>query len=136
MAAQSLGNTDSLGRCSLPLVILHLLTGIVLGTLAGLGIGGGSLLILWLTLVLNISQPQARIINLLFFIPCALVSCLIRHKQGALNIKKLLPGILAGCISAAVCSIIGRNMDLAVLKKLFGGLLILTGLREVFYKPK
>lgn len=118
------------------MVILHLITGIVLGTLAGLGVGGGSLLILWLTLVLDMGQPQARIINLLFFIPCALVSCLIRKKQGVLDIKKLLPGILAGCVAAGVFSLIGRYLDLHILKKLFGGLLIITGLRELFYKPK
>lgn len=117
------------------MVILHLLTGTVLGVLSGLGIGGGSLLILWLTLVLGTDQPQARIINLLFFIPCALVCCIIRKKQGVLDIKKLLPGIIAGCIAAAIFTLIGRHLELTLLKKLFGGLLILTGIRELLYKP-
>ena len=42
---------------------------VILGFLAGLGVGGGSLLVLWLTLGLEMSHPQARIYNLLFFIP-------------------------------------------------------------------
>lgn len=118
------------------MVILHFLIGTLLSILSGLGIGGGSLLILWLTLGLNMDQPQARVINLMFFIPCALICSFIRKKQGTLNFKNLLPGIIAGCISAAVATLIGKNVDLSVLKKLFGGLLILTGIRELFYKPK
>ena len=39
---------------------------VVLGVLAGLGVGGGSLLVLWLTLIVGIDHPQARIINLMF----------------------------------------------------------------------
>lgn len=117
------------------MVIVHILTGTILGTLAGLGVGGGTLLVLWLTLVLHMDQQQARIINLLFFIPCAVICTLIRKKQGAVNIKELLPGILAGCISAAVFSLIGRKLDLSILKKLFGILLLLTGVKELLYKP-
>lgn len=118
------------------MVILHILTGTVLGTLAGFGIGGGTLLVLWLTLVLNMSQHQARIINLLFFIPCAVICTLMRKKQGDLNIKKLLPGIIAGCLAAAGFSLFGRMIDLSILKKLFGVLLLVTGIKELFYKPK
>lgn len=118
------------------MVIIHILTGTVLGTLAGLGVGGGTLLVLWLTLVLGMDQPQARIINLLFFIPCAIICTLFRKKQGAVDIKALLPGIIAGCISAALFSFLGSQTDLTLLKKLFGGLLIITGIKEVTYKPK
>ncbi len=118
------------------MVILHLITGTILGTLSGLGVGGGSLLILWLTLALHVEQPQARIINLMFFIPCALICSLIRKKQGMLDLKKLLPGIIAGCLSAALFSFIGKNLDLHIIKKLFGGLLILTGIKELLYKPR
>ena len=117
------------------MVIFHMITGTVLGTLAGLGVGGGTLLVLWLTLVLHMQTQQARIINLLFFIPCAVISTLIRRKQGAVDFKLLLPGIIAGCLSAAAFSVIGRNLDLAILKKLFGILLLLTGIKELLYKP-
>lgn len=117
------------------MLIIHILTGTILGTLAGLGVGGGTLLVLWLTMVLGMSQPQARIINLLFFIPCAVICTLFRKKQGAVDIKELLPGIIAGCISAAVFSFLGKQLDLILLKKLFGGLLLLTGIKELMYKP-
>ena len=111
-----------------------LIVGALLGFLAGLGIGGGSLLILWLTVVLNMDPQSARCINLLFFLPAALISCFFRRKQGQLDLKKLAPAILSGCIAAGIFSFLGRDMDTSLLKKLFGGLLILTGLRELFYK--
>lgn len=108
----------------------------MLGFLAGIGVGGGSLLILWLTLVLGMAHPEARVLNLLFFLPSAIVASLFRWKQGKLEIKKVLPAIIAGCIAAAACSLLSRRLDMELLKKLFGGLLIITGIRELLYKPK
>lgn len=113
-----------------------LIVGTVLGFLSGLGIGGGSLLILWLTMVLGMEQAAARGINLLFFLPSAAIAGIFRWKQGCIKLKRVLPAIIAGCFSASVCSWIGMQLDMALLKKLFGGLLIATGLRELLYKPK
>ena len=108
----------------------------VFGFLAGLGVGGGSLLVLWLTLVLGMPHPQARIYNLLFFIPSAVIASVFRWRSGKLDIKKVLPGILIGCLGAAGASILGQNMDISLLKKLFGFLLLATGIRELCYKSR
>lgn len=110
--------------------------GTALGVLSGLGTGGGSLLILWLTLVQQIPDPQAKAMNLLFFLPSALVACLFRWKQGHLNIKKVLPAILAGSITAAIFAWFGNQWNTEILKKIFGVLLIVTGVRELLYGPK
>lgn len=118
---------------SLPVVML---VGTVLGFLSGLGIGGGSLLILWLTMVLNADPYTARGINLLFFIPSALIACLFRLRQGNLRLRPILPAILAGCAAAASFSWISTMLDVEILKKLFGLVLIAAGLREVFYRRK
>lgn len=113
-----------------------MLIGTALGFLSGLGTGGGSLLILWLGLGLGMEQHLAKAINLMFFIPSAVVACLFRWKQGRLEIKKILPAIVAGSISAAFFAVVGREMDTSLLRKLFGGLLIFTGIRELLYRPK
>lgn len=118
---------------SLPVILI---VGTVLGFLSGLGIGGGSLLILWLTMVLGMEQSVARGINLLFFIPSAVVACFLRWKQGAIHWKTILPAMVSGCIAAALFSWLGGYLPLELLKKLFGGLLIVTGLRELFYRPR
>ena len=116
--------------------IAMIIVGCILGFLSGIGVGGGSLLILWLTLVLKTPHQTARIINLLFFIPSAIIASLFRWKQGTLNLKKILPAILGGCAAAGVFAIISQNADVEILKKLFGILLILTGIRELFYRPR
>ena len=108
----------------------------VFGFLAGIGVGGGSLLVLWLTVVLGTDPETARSINLLFFIPSALIACVFRRKQGYLELGAVLPAIVMGCISAALFSWLGILLDTLLLKKLFGGLLIVTGLRELLYKQK
>ena len=118
---------------SLPFILI---LGTLLGFLSGIGVGGGSLLVLWLTLVMDVPAETARVINLLFFIPSALIACFFRWKHGALDIRAILPAIVSGCLSAALFSWIGNRMDTFLLKKLFGGLLILTGIRELFYKEK
>lgn len=108
----------------------------VLGFLSGLGIGGGSLLILWLTMALGMAQETARSINLLFFLPSAVIACILRVRQGDLDLRKTLPAIAAGAASAAITSFIGTLTDPEVLKKPFGILLLLTALRELFYRPR
>lgn len=117
-------------------MVVSIVVGTVLGFLAGLGVGGGSLLILWLTFVVNMEPNMARFINLVFFVPAAVISCFFRWKQGRLDFHQALPAILAGCIAAGGCAFWAAYLDIALLQKLFGGLLILTGLRELFYKPR
>lgn len=116
--------------------ILTLPVSAVLGFLAGLGVGGGSLLMLWLTMAVGLEYTDARIINLLFFLPSAFISTMFRHSQGTIDIKKVIPAVICGCIVAALFSFVGKQMDTALLKKIFGGLLILTGLRELFYRTE
>ncbi|MBQ2854655.1 MAG: sulfite exporter TauE/SafE family protein [Oscillospiraceae bacterium] len=118
---------------SIPFVLI---LGTVLGFLSGIGVGGGSLLMLWLTAVVNMPPETARSVNLLFFLPSALIACFFRWKQGVLDLKTILPAVISGCLAAALFSWVGTLFETSVLKKLFGGLLILTGLREVFYKEK
>ena len=116
--------------------LFSVIIGTTLGFLAGLGVGGGSLLMLWLTVIIGIEYPQARIINLLFFIPCALISSLFRWKQGVFQFCALLPAILAGSLFAIVAAYLSSQINLIILKKLFGGLLILTGIREMLYRQR
>lgn len=114
---------------------VSLIVGTALGFLSGLGIGGGSLLILWLTMVLGMEPETARSINLLFFLPAAAVSCYFRKKQGLLNLKPIIPAITTGCIGAVLGTWLGSFLNTSLLKKGFGILLLATGLREILWKP-
>ena len=115
--------------------MLNILVGVVLGFLSGLGIGGGSLLLLWLTLVAGVSQETARVMNLMFFLPCALVATAFRWKQSKLPLPIALPAVLGGLLGAALGCLLGPEINADLLKKAFGILFILTAIRELRWKP-
>jgi len=117
-------------------IIFPLLIGSILGFLAGMGVGGGSLLLLWLTQVVMIPQPQARILNLLFYLPAALTATIFRGRKNGIQTDVVLPALVAGCVTAVLFSLLSRHLEIELMKKLLGGLLILTGLREIFYRPR
>ena len=64
--------------------MVAILVGAALGFLSGLGVGGGSLLLLWLTLAAGVPQETARVMNLMFFLPCALIATVFRWRQSKL----------------------------------------------------
>ena len=116
--------------------LISVAAGIVLGFLSGTGAGGGSLLILWLTMVMEMPAETAKQVNLLFFLPCAAISCYFRKKQGLIQYRQVLPAIVAGCIGALAGTAAGMILPHKTLKTLFGILFISTGIRELLYKPK
>ena len=116
--------------------VFSIVLGGVLGFLTGLGTGGGSLLLLWLTLVLNMDPQTARTVNLMFFIPAAITASALRLFRGGIPFRKIILPALAGCVSAAVFAIAGSHMDTQHLKTAFGLLLIFTGIRELLYRPQ
>ena len=110
-----------------------LLVGTLLGFLSGLGVGGGSLLVLWLTLVLGWDPAGAASVNLLFFLPAAAIACIFRWKQGLRPGKNLLWAAATGCVCAWLFSRLRFRMDTELLRKLFGVLLLATGVKELLY---
>lgn len=116
--------------------LLTLLVSTGLGILSGLGVGGGSLLILWLTLVCRMDYTVAKYINLLFFLPPALISTVIHFLRGNLSVKRILPAALAGSLSAALFTMLSSSWDVDILRKLFGVLLLFTAWRELRYKNR
>lgn len=113
-----------------------LAVGVALGFLSGLGVGGGSLLVLWLTAVLAMEQRSAQGINLLFFLPAAVCACFFHLRRKALPWRTVLPAAAAGCVFAALTAWLAAKIETDLLRKLFGGLLILTGLSELFRRTK
>lgn len=111
--------------------------GMIVGFLSGLGIGGGSLLMLWLTLMAGMPHDTARMINLMFFIPSALSASLLRlFRKDRPDWKAVVPAALTGCLAAVLCSGLRQRIDTALLQKAFGLLLIAAGTREITWKDK
>jgi len=112
------------------------LAGFLAGLTASMGLGGGFILIIYLSVFKNMEQSAAGGINLLFFLPIAFVSSIIHLKNGLVE-KKLIPVICAAGVVGAVCGVmLMKVLDEAMLRKLFAGLLIFVGLKEVFKGKK
>lgn len=116
--------------------LLSISVGLVLGFLSGLGVGGGSLLILWLTLISGTDQATARAVNLLFFLASAGSVSILRLCKGNFHLKAIWPAIISGCLAAAIGSLLGPQIEQNILRKIFGGLLLITGIRELCYRPR
>ena len=105
---------------------LPLLLGAATGILASWGIGGGTLLLLAMTLFLGVEQPTAQSINLLFFLPTAAVALLYHRKNGYLKKEVLKRCIPAGVLGAALASFAAGYLDTELLRKPFGVFLLLA----------
>ena len=112
------------------------LAGLVCGVLSCLGIGGGTALMVWMTAVQGMEQVQAQGINLLYFIPTALTALLLHAKNRLIRWKTVLWAALPGCAAAALTAWVATGLGTALLRRLFGGFLLLVGLRELFGKHK
>ena len=106
------------------------------GILAGLGVGGGTLLVVVLTMLLNTRQRDAQALNLAFFLaaaPCALIG---HYKNRLIEWKAAAFAVPAGVITAIIAASLAQDFDPGWLKKGFGVLLLLLGLKELFHKSK
>ena len=91
---------------------------------------------LWLTIILGADQEYARLMNLMFFIPCALSASIFRWREGKLSAPLTLTAIAAGCAGALLGSFWRQHLDLDLMHRIFGGFFILCGIRELFYRPR
>lgn len=117
--------------------VMAVLAGLVCGVLSGFGIGGGSLLMVWMTAVLSMEQKAAQGINLLYFLPTAVCALIFHIKNRQVCWRAVLPAALAGCAAAVPGALLAAQIEMDLLRRLFGGFLIAVGLVEIFLKgPK
>lgn len=113
-----------------------LVIGLLTGILSGFGIGGGTILMIYLTAFAVFPQKIAQGINLLYFIPTAAAALMLHSKHHQLKWNAVLPAALCGCATAAGFSFLAMGMNLTLLRRLFGVFLLFTGISELKKKPK
>ena len=116
--------------------MVNFIVGAVLGFLSGLGVGGGSLLLLWMTLVLGADPEMARVMNLMFFLPCAIIATAFRWRQSRPDWRITLTAAAAGLLGALLGNCLSPILPRELLRKAFGVLFLMTGVREIRYLPK
>lgn len=102
----------------------YVLSGVLGGLLGGMGMGGGTLLIPLLTIFNGVGQHSAQAVNLIAFIPMAVVAIVIHLKNKLINFKNVVFIILPGIITCIVGCFVAKNVTGDLLKKIFGGFLI------------
>ena len=112
--------------------LLPLLAGFGTGILSAWGVGGGTLLLLIMTLFLGIEQTAAQGINLLYFLPTAGAGLLFHRKNGLLDKEAIRQAVPAGLVTAAAAVWLATSVDVAVLRKPFGAFLLFTGTMTLF----
>ncbi|MGN1346413.1 MAG: TSUP family transporter, partial [Eubacteriales bacterium] len=100
------------------------------------GIGGGTLLMVWMTALMSMEQKIAQGVNLLYFLPTAAAALILHAKNRVLVWRAIVPAAIAGCATAALGALLAAHVDTELLRKLFGGFLVLVGLSEIFWKGK
>ena len=99
----------------------------LIAILSGMGVGGGGLLVIYLSLLKEVAQIEAQGINLCFFIISAIASTLFNVKQGKINLTTTLIVSAFGIAFSIFGTLLAGEINAELLKKIFAGMLILGG---------
>lgn len=110
--------------------------GIMGGFLGGMGMGGGTILIPLLGIFYNVSQHTAQAVNLISFIPMAVVALIIHIKNKLVDFKSILYIIIPGLIFCVFGFFIAKNLQGDILRRFFGGFLTLLSILQLVFGLK
>lgn len=110
---------------------LYMIAGYISGVLGGLGMGGGTILIPVLTILLGVDQHVAQATNLIAFLPMALFSLQVHRGSGLLKTNGLLWLIIPAVITSVLGSLAAHFITGEALQKLFGAFLVFLGARGI-----
>lgn len=117
-------------------MIVPIIIGLLSGVISGMGIGGGTILIPALAIFMATDQHAAQGVNLLYFIPTAIVALCVHIKNKSINYKIAVPILLLGILGALGGSYLATVLNSGLLRKLFGGFLFVMGIYEFLKKDK
>ena len=119
----------------------EILTGLISGIISGTGMGGGTILILVLSIFLGIDQHIAQSTNLIFFIPTSIGAILVSIKSKLIEWKTGITIAITGIIGAIIGANISTKLEVRTLKHFFGIFLAIIAIYEIWgiikeYKKK
>ena len=103
-----------------------ILAGFIVAVLSGLGIGGGGLLVIYLTLA-GVGQLEAQGINLVYFLFSSGAAMLVHMTRRRLRLPLIVLLALSGIVGAVCGSLLARSVDPMILRRTFGVLLFVSG---------
>lgn len=115
------------------MIWLGIAVGIATGIISGFGVGGGSLLVLYLTAVMGTEQYVASGINLLYFLCCAPAALWSHIRQKRVEWQAVVWCVAVGAVTSVGAAFVASYLSSNLLRRLFGGLLLYIGVRELFF---
>lgn len=118
-------------------ILLLALTGLLAGFIAGgLGVGGGIVIVPALVFIFGMTQHQAQGTSLaVLAVPVGfLFAAFNYHKKGFINYKFALILIATFLIGSYLGSLISVNIPAKSLKKAFGVLMLIAGVKMILGK--
>ena len=110
----------------------EVIMGLVAGIIGGMGMGGGTILILLLSIFSNIEQHIAQGINVIFFVPTAIAAIFILIKNKNVRFKIGIPICLWGLLGAFIGATVSSKMEVGNLRKCFGFFLIIIAFYQTY----
>ena len=120
----------------IPSLFATLIAAFVAAILSGLGIGSAGLFVLYLTLIAGYSQPEAQALNLMFFILSAGAALLLHVRERKIPWRVVLFLIACAIPGALVGSFLVRALNATIIRKLFGGMLVVTGIPTLLSRKR
>jgi len=117
-------------------ILLPFLCGLGAAIISAWGVGGGTLLLLVMTLFLGVDQRTAQGINLLFFLPTAASALICHAKGGYLDKPTLKAAIPVALLAAALGAWLATAVDVELLRKPFGIYLLFSGVSLLWPSKK
>lgn len=112
--------------------MLPIIFGAISGIVTGLGMGGGTILILLLSLFMNLEQHAAQATNLVFFVPTSLAAIIINIKQKNVDFKVAIIISIFGIIGAIIGAIISERISSNHLRKYFAIFILVIAIHEIY----
>lgn len=113
-------------------MIIDIIAATISGILGAMGFGGGGVLILYLSLYKNLPQTQAQGINLIFFIPSAVLAVIFHIKNKLIEKKVALCYIGLGLIGVVIGYLLLDRLNEKILRSIFAAMLIIAGVKNLF----
>lgn len=110
---------------------MNFIYGIISGIATSIGLGGGTVIIILLTVFEKVEQKMAQGINLVFFIPTSIITIYFFIKNKQLKVKENLLIIIGGILGAYLGAKISCNLNNELLKKVFAIFILLIALFEI-----
>ncbi len=116
------------------MVIIDIVSSFLIAALSGMGIGSGGLFVIYLTLVSSTPQLAAQGMNLLFFLFSSGAALLYHLTHRHIFWKAVLALTLTGIAGAVLGSTVAGLLPVAIIKKLFGAMLVASGIAALCKK--